>query len=701
MRNSLIFATLSLLALASCVVSVPDPDTDVFACSGPDDCVSGYSCNLLTSTCSKSCTGDGDCSEATPNCVNGMCGDACAATEGDCAKNGKVCMLNNGTPTCAPCNQNGYDCKNANKACVNQDGGSSTCAPTCNSQYPTCDSPTGDGSKMARCVGVKLAKLPEYVDVCAPCPASCSTGCLSASNNKADTYGAATTCSVQTCSAANPCTGANTACVAGACQTKCGSGCGSDSACVKTKAMDGSDADVCRACTSTCSSAGKACKQTTPADGSRTDWANIDVQCQTPQAAWAPPGDPSSATVPNTPSATNLAFALDASGNPIVAWSSPSLGCIKVVQWASSTWADIGCVRNDVTATATASNPALLVDSSGGIQLAWDQPDQTTSTSNVYWATHSGTTWQNNGKLTSDGHTSNAGMGISDGVGAPCVRPAIGLSSGSVPVAVWQSLETTVPTTTYGVRGRYADSSVTPPVWSELGASGSAPTPGLVTGVGPANGMSPESRPALTTGLLSSTIFVAWQGEGNTILARDLGSIGSGAWETISPLPSGSDGAAAGGVSGMVGINLNPAITVDESGYPVVAWEGSQGGKSAIFVLHADAAAWMLYGTTGQAFPPSTYNATRPSLGYFRGANGASPRPIVAFEYNGHIYVRHFSSNVWSGIESTDDSNTGISGNDVSILPKVTVYEGTTTAKVCVAWLATASGVRVLCHSIM
>jgi hypothetical protein len=693
MRKNLCIATISLSALASCFVSTPELDTNSFACKASGDCANGYTCNQTLGVCAKTCSEPNDCPTSASQCNNGVCGDACAVKEQECANAGLVCVLDNGNPACKACNLNSSDCKNPNKACVSQGAGVATCAPTCElSQGTTCPW-TG---AIAHCVAVKLAGGPGYREVCAPCPSTCVSDCSSATNNQADTYAQATMCSSQSCSASSPCTAGGEICVPGNCRKICttNADCGTNAACVYVSDAINPPARVCKACSVACADPTPICMDTDANPAQPTPYANIGVACKAAAAGWQPIAA-GALTVPGSSDATELAFAIGPTGLPVVAWANGTLDCVKVSDWNDTNWPNDLCARS-VTGF-TASNPALLVQDESGvaaIHVAWVQKNAAGANENVYWAKlASGRTWANVGTL-SGGQLSNNGTGVSYDVQAPCTHPAIGNAANNL-VAVWRSIENTgapVP----GGRGRFQDA--TNATWFELGSSGSGPTPGLVTGIG--NTTIPLGTVALTAS--GSATYVAWDNMAGTIFARVLTAASTSAVWALDYLPSGSDDLAQG-VSGMSGTSQGPAIAIDEAGAPVIAWQRKMGtGRFNIEIVHAVNSPpwnWTPYGSSRVAFSSATVDATNVSLAYLN--YNASYFPIVAFLAGTNVYVLRFLNSSWSGLEAGDNTGTGLSGTDSASTPKIAAYVdwgGLHTNKICVAWIATGIGIRVLCH---
>jgi len=87
---------------------------------------------------------------------------------------------------------------------------------------------------------------------------------------------------------------------------------------------------------------------------------------------------------PGRTNASSPSLALDAGGNPWVAWSESdgSAGNIYVRRWDGGCWRAVGGALSAEPGSTNAFNPSLVLDSAGRPWIAWDEWDG--SASNIY-----------------------------------------------------------------------------------------------------------------------------------------------------------------------------------------------------------------------------------------------------------------------------------------------------------------------------
>ncbi len=136
----------------------------------------------------------------------------------------------------------------------------------------------------------------------------------------------------------------------------------------------------------------------------------------------------------------------------------------------------------------------------------------------------------------------------------------------------------------------------------------------------------------------------------------------------------GSESSTNGGISDNSGNSYSPALFLDSSGNPVVAWYDDTSGNWEIYIRRFNGTAWVDVGdnsSTGGGISKNVGESLQPSL-----ALDSSGNPVVAWNDNTsgnyEIYVKRFDGTAWvdAGVESSNGG--GISKNagysDVSSL---------------------------------
>ncbi len=119
-------------------------------------------------------------------------------------------------------------------------------------------------------------------------------------------------------------------------------------------------------------------------------------------------------------------LALDASGNPVVAWRENvpgQFGNIYVKRWDGANWVPLGN-ELDVNEPLPAGSPSLALDTSGRPVVAWSENDGTSF--NIYVKRWDGTSWL------------LQGSGLDTLLSQQAQYPKVAMDSLGYPVMVWE-----------------------------------------------------------------------------------------------------------------------------------------------------------------------------------------------------------------------------------------------------------------------
>ena len=303
-------------------------------------------------------------------------------------------------------------------------------------------------------------------------------------------------------------------------------------------------------------------------------------------------------------------LALDASGNPTVAWREVVAGAynIYVKKWDGTTWNLVGGSLN-ISAAKNADDQVLALDSSGNPTVAWSETDGTSK--NIYVKKWNGTAWNLVGTTFLDVNTNQ-----------PALNPSLALDSSGNPTVAWIEYDGT----SYNVYVKKWNGTS----WNQLGATfldansnRDAENPSLALDSG--------GNPTVVwheTDAISKNIYVKkWNGT---------------AWALI----------GATFLDANLNLNAeNPSLALDSSGSPTVAWHEQDGTSLNIYVKKWNGAAWALIGTT---FLDANLNKTafKPSL-----VLDSSGFPTVAWAENdgtsNNIYVKKWDGAMWTLLGAT------------------------------------------------
>jgi hypothetical protein len=339
--------------------------------------------------------------------------------------------------------------------------------------------------------------------------------------------------------------------------------------------------------------------------------------------AWSQIGGSASGNgLSNTSGSAEAAVALQANGDPVVAWvarNPANLQQVYLRRWNGTIWEELaGSASGDGLSNAPANSlggtyPAVAVDHQGRIVVAWQfaaLPGGVCCNLYIYVKRWNGMAWEELAGSATGGGIS----GVSDGA-----HPALAIDSQDRPVVAWNEEAATCDV--YLRRWNGVD-------WEELGGSASG------GGISQSNSV---ADPSIAIGRDDNPV-VAWpvgDAQGAFFARRWSGS----AWVDLGPRPMSSGGCTAG---------LFYPLTVDGMDHPVVATH-HLGGTGALHVQAFAGGAW-------QALPdPGTGDGP---LALRTDATGA---PLVAWQAGGDILLSRYGGTAWAGIAGSAAPG-GISG---------------------------------------
>lgn len=306
----------------------------------------------------------------------------------------------------------------------------------------------------------------------------------------------------------------------------------------------------------------------------------------------------------------DVSVALDEAARPAVAWQDPATYLIHVRRWNGSQWDDLGAAgpENIVNAgldpVMGSDEPIIAMDSSWNPVVAWSGVVGFGSF-DIYLRKWTGTAWMELG-------SSGSGGGLSDTPGGFSKQPALAIDAGGNPVVAWSEYgEGTIGGSSDIKLRRWSGGS-----WIELG--GSATLGGLSSNPGG------SVQPSLALDAAGKPI-VAWQDDSKIYLRRWNGIL----WEELG-------GSATGwGISGTAGGYL-PALALDATGNPVLAWETA---TPEIVVKKWVDGVWVGLGGSVPGFAAAI-------------AVDALDRVTVTRNYAGEVYARTWSGQSWTSLGS-------------------------------------------------
>lgn len=302
----------------------------------------------------------------------------------------------------------------------------------------------------------------------------------------------------------------------------------------------------------------------------------------------------------------SLSMALDAAGNPVLAWSEESISTgtsrahVYVARHTASGIVRLGGAL-DVTTTGQARFPAIGISPTDGtIYVAWYE-SESTNTAKLYVKTYnaSANTWS----LVGSGQLNTA---------AQAGLPRLAVDAQGRPVVGWWEYDasnTIAPLKPY-VR-RWVSNT-----WQDIGQLVGVNSQGSVEDIA----IHPDGEPVVLWKDSANDLHVshwigsAWNGFGNNLNSFGL----------TPPVPQ------------------TPRLTIRSTGDPVVAWQQEPAGnitRSTVAQWDATAQTWAAYTTLdagGQHFGPAIIVAS-------------DDRPIVAYRSSsvGFVYVKKWDGSTW------------------------------------------------------
>ena len=136
--------------------------------------------------------------------------------------------------------------------------------------------------------------------------------------------------------------------------------------------------------------------------------------------------------IANTGVGANPSVAVDATGNPVVAWQDGTSGNLEIYlkRWDGTQWVELGGSASGGGVSNSAGfseNPSLVLDAAGNPIVAWN--DGTPGNLEIYLKRWNGTAWVELGGSATGGGVSNT-AGLSAG-------PSLALDSAGNPVVAW------------------------------------------------------------------------------------------------------------------------------------------------------------------------------------------------------------------------------------------------------------------------
>ncbi len=374
----------------------------------------------------------------------------------------------------------------------------------------------------------------------------------------------------------------------------------------------------------------------------------------------------SSGGISNTSgSSSEPSLAIDAFGYPVVTWQDNSSGNyeIYVKQWnGTDAWEEIGTGSASgggiSSSSADAQYPSMEIDGSGNPVIAWT--DSGSGNWEIYVKQWNGTSWVELGGSASGGGISN-NSGISN-------KPCMVLDESDYPIIAWHD-STSEGVSNYQIYFKQWNGSN----WIELGGSA---TDG---GVSNSSNSSMLASVAINN---SGNPVIAWQDDTEVYLKQ---WNGTDAWEAIG-------GSATGdGLSSTSGESLNPSLSINSSGNPVVTWEDdSTVGNFEIYVKQWNGSSWEAIGGSASSggISNTVFGSHRPSV-----IINGSDNPVITWSDsvymiggNQAIYVRQWDGTAWEELEDSARFG-GISTNyDISqVQPSIKINN---LGYIVIAWSA-------------
>lgn len=326
-------------------------------------------------------------------------------------------------------------------------------------------------------------------------------------------------------------------------------------------------------------------------------------------------------------------------GTLCVAWDDASSGSAEIYLrcWQENTWQQLGSAS--ATGGGISDNagesmaPSLAISSAGVPYVAWQ--DTSAGDAEIYVKRWNSLAWEEVGEgSASDG-------GISNNTGES-LSPTLAFNADGYPVVAWQ--DNSVGNSEVFVRQWDGES------WVELGLNSAAAG-------GISNTAAESTSPALA--ISGNDIYVAWADKSDGDNEIYIRSFIDGGWTEL-----GQDSASGGGISTNSSTSRSPAVAIDSSGNPIVAWSDNAAGNYEILVKYWDGGGWSPLGTNSASvngISATSGNSHAPKIEVIAGL------PYVAWYDKGvddaEIYVRRLVNNSWQEVGAGSATGGGVSDN--------------------------------------
>lgn len=265
-----------------------------------------------------------------------------------------------------------------------------------------------------------------------------------------------------------------------------------------------------------------------------------------------------------------LNIAINALGNPVIAWeeNNYSISYIYLKQWNGTAWEELGAsaTGNGISVVSVYSFISLAIDKNGNPVVAWEDKSSTPKRE-IYLKRWNGSAWEELG-----GSASNGGISNNNGSDS---RPSIAINDSNYPVVAWDNY----PADSYEYSSIYIK-EWNGSAWVEI-SSGSA------TGYGISNGLDNyASFPDLKIDD-AGIINIVWQNSSvqDKIFAKQYSGL---SWNDI-----GCSFASGDGVNSTSGDAIRASLTIDGSNNPIVAWRNDVSGNWEVYIRKWNGSSWV------------------------------------------------------------------------------------------------------------
>ncbi|HSI03967.1 MAG: hypothetical protein ACAI38_18950 [Myxococcota bacterium] len=350
--------------------------------------------------------------------------------------------------------------------------------------------------------------------------------------------------------------------------------------------------------------------------------------CSTATLTWEELGGSATGSGVSGTGAQDVAVAVTAEGNPVVAWSAGDE--IFASRWTGAAWEQLG---SGVSLSAAVSEePAIAIDGVGRVLVAWTEGSDMAK--DIYLRRWDGSAWQE-----LDGSAQGAGI---SGIGLTSMQPQLAVTPSDEPVVAW--LEDTGPTA-WEIYARRFDGAD----WREY--DGSAQGDGLskasVTAWNPSLAVRDSGNPC-----------VAWSA-GDTTVDMRLRCWNGTTWLALGP------SADPGGISPTTSHAFNSSLAIDGLGRAWVSWRGNAEGRWEAYLRYFENGAWRELAGSAQV------SGDIAASDHVKLAMSSSDRPVVAWLQDTGV-GRTVAMRFWTGDEWVDLAEPG---NEISAVGSIDVMK--------------------------